>query len=150
VGELGRAERLQQRRQVDAEATAEAFRATASATGALASVSVYLDTGTVATRLLVVIYADASGHPGALLGQATLAAPKAAAWNTVPLTGVSLQSGVTYWIGLLGPDGKLAFRDVANGGASETSTSTTLTALPATWSTGHAWTDGQLSAWGSN
>ena len=53
-------------------------------------------------------------------------------------------------MGVLGPDGKLAFRDVAGGGASETSTSTTLTALPATWSTGHAWTDGQLSAWGGS
>ena len=129
---------------------AEAFRATAVQTGSLGSISLYLDSGTTATRLQVGIYADSAGHPGALRGQATLTGPVPAAWNTVPLTGISLQSGTVYWIGLLGPDGKVTFRDVAGGGASETSTSTTLTTLPTTWSTGRVWTDGQLSAWGSS
>ncbi len=129
---------------------AEAFRATASLSGALGSVTVYLATGTLATRVVFGVYANAAGHPGALLGQATLTGPVAGAWNTVPIGGVSLQSGSTYWIALLGPDGTVNFRDVAGGGASETSTSTTLTTLPATWSTGHAWTDGQLSAYGSS
>ena len=62
--------------------------------------------------------------------------------------GTSLSSGTTAATTQASELGKIGFRDVAGGGASETSTSTTLTALPATWSTGHVWTDGQLSAWG--
>ena len=125
---------------------AEAFRATASATGALASFNFYVDTGTTATRLLVGIYSNSSGHPGTLLAQTTLNGP-VTGWNTVPLSGITLQSGTIYWMSVLGPDGKVANRDVAGGGLSETSASTTLTALPPAWVTGHVWTDGPLTAW---
>ena len=125
---------------------AEAFRATASATGALASFNLYVDAGTTATRLLVGIYSNSSNHPGTLLAQTTLTGP-VTGWNAVPLSGLSLQSGTVYWMSVLGPDGKVGSRDVVGGGLSETSLSTTLTALPATWSTGHVWSDGPLSAW---
>ena len=47
---------------------AEAFRTTASASGTLSKLTVYVDAGSNATKLTAGVYADAAGHPGALLG----------------------------------------------------------------------------------
>jgi hypothetical protein len=68
---------------------------------------------------------------------------------TVPAASVT--AGATYWIAILSPSGAgtIQFRDKSGGGASETSSSSTLTALPATWTTGARYTDGPLSAYGS-
>src|SRR3954469_11037716 len=63
----------------------EAFQTTASASGSLSTVTVYVDAGSTATSLVAGVYADNAGHPGALLTQGTLNAPAAGAWNDVPM-----------------------------------------------------------------
>src|SRR5579862_1825046 len=127
---------------------AEAFRTTATTSGTAQTITVYVDTTSTATSLTAGLYADAGGHPGALLGQGTITSPAKGAWDDVPIAGASVTAGATYWIAVLSPAGAgtLQFRD-KSGGASETSSSSSLSALPATWTTGTRYTDGPLSAY---
>ncbi len=129
---------------------AEAFRATATSTGAVSRLSVYVGSGSTATTVVVGLYADAAGKPGALLTQAAVTTAARGAWVDVPVPSAAVTNGSTYWIALLSPlgGGTLQFRDKP-GGASETSASSSLTALPATWATGVRYTDGPVSAYGS-
>jgi outer membrane protein assembly factor BamB len=131
----------------DAAGTAEAFQATASASGTVAQLVVYLDTNNAATRVVVGIFSDSTGHPGTLLTQATISAPVKGAWNTVTVPAVAITSGQPYWFAILSPSGAgvVQFRDKLGGGRAETSAATTLSALPATWTTGATWPDGPLS-----
>ena len=138
----------------NAAGVAEAFRTTATTSGAVGTLGVYVDTGTPATRLAAGIYADASGRPGALLGQGSLTSPTAGAWNSVPLsTPATVTSGATYWIAILSPTGTgtLRFRDrcCSGGTAAETSSQTNLATLPATWSRGTVYNDGPASLFGA-
>jgi glucose/arabinose dehydrogenase len=134
----------------------EVYRTTAGRTGVATSLRIYLDGTSRASRLILGLYADVGGEPGALLGSGALAAPAAGAWNTVTLaTGVPISNGTAYWIGLLNPSdstGVLAWRDHAggSGGAERTTQGQALSALPATWATGASYNDGPLSAaaWG--
>jgi hypothetical protein len=70
------------------------------------------------------------------------------AWNA--LTKASVATGTTYWIAVPSPSGRgtLQIRDKFGGGRSETSSQGALTTLPQTWTTGHTWPDGPLSATG--
>ena len=132
---------------------AEAFRTTAGATGTVTSLTVFVDTGSSATTLVAGIYADRGGTPGALLGQGRLSGPTQGAWNAITIPGVAVTAGTVYWIALLGPSGSgtLRFRDSEpSGGRSETSRTTNLTTLPATWSTGAVWTGSPAAAYGSS
>ena len=131
---------------------AEAFQTTAAATGSVAKLTVYVDTGSTASSLTAGLYVDNAGHPGTLLGQGTLNAPTAGAWNDVSLPGVPVMAGASYWITLLSPSGTLNFRDRCCGGgsASESSSQRTLTTLPSSWTTGKTYKDGPLSAYGSS
>jgi chitodextrinase len=129
---------------------AEAFRTTASATGTVSSLNVYLTSGSAAATITAGIYKDAGGHPGALLGQGSASAHPGD-WTSVALgSAASVSEGAVYWIAILGPSGggRIAFRDVKRGGASETSSQTSLTSLPGSWSTGSTYADGPLSAYG--
>ncbi|MDX6476157.1 MAG: hypothetical protein QOH95_1668, partial [Gaiellaceae bacterium] len=128
----------------------EAFKVTASATGQLATIKVYVDTGSAATKLAAGVYADNAGHPGALLGQGSISLPVAASWNAVTLPAtVPVTAGQAYWIALLGTGGTVRFRDCGHcGPASEGSLQTTLSSLPATWTTGGSWLDAPLAAYG--
>jgi len=131
--------------------SAEAFKTTASASGTVATLSVYVDTGSTAGTLVAGLYADAAGKPGVMLGSGTLIAPAAGAWSTVALTnGVPVTAGTVYWIALLGPSGTLRFRDHPGGSPSVASSQTGLTALPTTWSGTTTFSDGPLSAYGSS
>jgi hypothetical protein len=134
----------------DSIGQAEAFAATASGSGAVSALSVYVDRSSTATRLVAGLYTDSGGHPGNLLAQGSLAAPTANAWNTVALaTNVSVTTGATYWLTILGAagSGNLAFRDrcCGSGSSTQTSVQTNLSALPATWSSGASWQDGPAS-----
>ena len=82
--------------------------------------------------------------------QGTLANPAKGAWDNVTVPATSVTSGTTYWIAIMSPSGTgtIQFRDKA-GGSSETSSSSTLTTLPATWTTGVHYADGPVSAYGS-
>ena len=132
---------------------AEAFRTTASTTGPVSWLTVYLDSSATATELVAGLYADAAGKPGALLTTGRLTSPAAGAWNRILVPSANVTAGGTYWIAVLGPAGKagtMRFRDTLNGtGRAESSSSSTLTDLPTTWSTGTAYNDGPLSAYGA-
>ena len=130
---------------------AEAFRVTATASGTLTSLAVYVDSTSTATSLVVGVYANNGSHPGALLTQGSVSSPAKGTWNTVSVPSASIASGATYWIALLGPGGTLRFRDkyCSCGSPAETSTQTTLTTLPSTWTTGSVYADGPVSAYGS-
>jgi chitodextrinase len=133
----------------DAAGQAEAFQATAGSAGTATDVYVYLDTA-APSKLVAGLYADASGHPGTLLAQGTLTAPKGAAWNDVPLaSNPAVAAGTKYWIALLSPSGSgtVKFRDRKASGAAETSSATSLASLPASWQTGSRYTDGFVSAY---
>jgi hypothetical protein len=130
--------------------TAEAFRTVAGASGTLRQISVYVDATATAGQAVVGVYADSGGHPGALLTQATIASLVTGAWNAVAVPSAPIMAGAVYWVAILAPSGSgtLAFRDLAGGGISETSASSTLQALPGTWASGTGYTDGSLSAYG--
>jgi Domain of unknown function (DUF4082) len=91
---------------------AEAFRATASASGTVTSLGVYVDPSSKASSMVAGLYADNGGTPGNLLTQGQLAHP-AAGWNTVTVPAVNVTGGTVYWIAVLAPSGAgtLAFRD---------------------------------------
>src|SRR4051795_6786157 len=120
--------------------TAEAFKATASASGTTTQMSVYVASGNTAPTVVVGIYSDANGHPGTLLTKGTRSAPTAGAWNTVTVPAASLTAGQTYWVGLLGTGGTLQFRSGSGAACrSEGSQSSRLSTLPSTWATGATW-----------
>ncbi|MCI0590544.1 MAG: fibronectin type III, partial [Gammaproteobacteria bacterium] len=93
-----------------------------------------------------------NNHPYKLLGSATLTNPTKGKWNHVVLPAISVTAGTQYWIAILSAKtGTLRFRDAAavTSQPSETSKQTTLTTLPSTWSTGTAYKEGPLSAYGA-
>ncbi len=131
--------------------SAEAFQATATASGAVTSLSIYLDATSNVAKATLGIYTDTGAtKPGTLLTQGSSTTLTPGAWNKITVPSATLTSGTKYWIALLGTgSGTIRFRDVSGGCRSETSASGSLTALPATWSTGIKYSDCPLSAYGS-
>ena len=138
----------------NAQGVAEVFKTTASSSGTLNKLTVYVDSTSAATALTTGLYADGNGHPGTLLTQGTITAPVAGTWTDVAVPTTSVTSGTTYWIALLGPTGAgtLRFRNRCCGGGTpaESSSQSTLTSLPVSWSTGKTYNDGPVSAYGSS
>ena len=130
---------------------AQAFQTQAAVTGWVTGLSVYVDTGSTATKLVAGLYTDKNGHPGTLLAQGTLGSPGSGGWKMVSLPPVSITAGSKYWVAILSPSGMLTFRDSGTwvGGLSETSSQSTLTKLPSTWTTGTYESEGPLSAYGA-
>jgi outer membrane biosynthesis protein TonB len=115
---------------------AEAFPFQALASGPADEVHVYVDYRNAASNVIVGVYADGGGHPGALLASGTVATPRAHAWNAASIAPVQLTSGSTYWLAVLGTGGTLRYRDRADGPCqAQTSAQTDLDALPTSWST---------------
>jgi hypothetical protein len=129
---------------------AEAFQYTATSSGTVGRLSVYIDGASTASRVVVGLYRNgATGHPDVLLGQGTITSPVKGAWNSVGVSPVAVTAGATYWIAVLGPSGTgpVYFRDVPSGSRSETSAQGTLTALPASWTSGAGYTNSPMSAY---
>jgi hypothetical protein len=100
---------------------------------------------------MVGIYTDGASGPGALIASGTLAAPTAGGWVDVPMSNTAVLAGTRYWIALLTPfgAGTLAFRDTASGGGtSVSSASSVLSSLPASWTSGLAFTNAPVSVAG--
>ncbi len=134
----------------DTSGTAEAFSTKAGSSGQLTRLHLYVDASSTATQAVVGIYSNKSGHPKALLAQATISGLQIGSWNSVDVPATTLAGGQRYWLAVLGPSGgKLSFRDAASGGSAETSAKHNLTTLPATWATGNTSSSGSLSAYGS-
>ena len=131
---------------------AEAFKVLSQKNSVVTAVKVYLDAGSTATELVAGIYNDNTGHPGKLLAQGKLNAPKAGATNSVAIPAATLLTAKPYWIAILGSKGQIKFRD-RRGSAivpMETSVSGTLTTLPSQWMTGVVYpNDGPMSVYGT-
>jgi hypothetical protein len=67
----------------DATGLAEAFRFATTASGSANSASVYVDSGSRATGVVVGIYANNGGQPGSLLATGAKSGPAAGQWNQV-------------------------------------------------------------------
>jgi glucose/arabinose dehydrogenase len=131
----------------------EAYRFTASTAGTAGKLRLYVDGGSAATQLVLGLYSDSGGNPGALLTSGQISGLTAGAWNEVPLSaGVNLTAGTNYWFALLNPTGSagtLRWRDHAggSGGPERTSQNRSLSALPATWASQGSFTDGPVSGY---
>jgi PKD repeat protein len=115
---------------------AQAHQVTATKSGSIAEVQVYLDaSATTAKKLVAGIYTDSYGHAKTLISQGTLSTLKPGDWNAVTIPAASVTSGQKYWIAILGVDGQIGFLDrVGSGtGLMEKSSSRYLTSLPASW-----------------
>ncbi|MFZ4536438.1 MAG: PKD domain-containing protein [Propionivibrio sp.] len=128
---------------------AAAFQTSASVTGQVTSLRVYVDTGSGSTKLVAGIYRDSNGHPGALVAKGTLSSPVAGSWNKVRMPATAVTAGTRYWIAILSPNGSLKFRGKmgSTAGLGEMSASTTLTTLPSSWTTGTSSSGGPLSGY---
>jgi hypothetical protein len=129
---------------------AEAFVFTASSSGTIHNLAIYIDSNNTATQVLVGVYTNtASNTPGNLLTYGTIGSLAKGAWNSVAVPNASVTSGVKYWIAVLGPVGMgtVQFRDVGSGGASQVSLQNNLTSLPASWSPGSTYFNSPLSAY---
>jgi hypothetical protein len=80
---------------------AEANRFSATTTGPVGSISIYLDAANRSTSFALGIYADASGVPGALLTQGRSTTVQNGAWNSVSIPAYSLSAGTPYWLARL-------------------------------------------------
>jgi outer membrane protein assembly factor BamB len=131
--------------------SAEAFGTTATTSGTVSSLTVYLDASSQAAKVVAGLYTENAGHPGTLLTQGSTTAPTAGAWNQITVGAAAVTAGTKYWIGVLGPTGtgEIQFRDAPSGSRSENSSQSNLTSLPATWSPGHDWSNSPVSAYAS-
>jgi hypothetical protein len=130
--------------------SAEVFRYTASGSGTVHSLSLYVNLGSSAPVVDVGLYSNVSGHAGTLLASAMISSPTAGAWNAVGISPLTVSSETVYWLAALAPSGTLALRDVARGGASsQNSASTSLTELPSAWSSGASWPNSPASLYAS-
>ena len=133
----------------NASGRAQAFQTVANTNGLLNSLSLYVDASSTASQIAIGLYSDSGGHPAVLLTQGVFT-PQAGTWNTVSVPPVSVVAGTNYWIAVLGLGlGRPYFHDTMTGCTSEGSTSSTLSALPAAWSTGGIWAACALSGYGS-
>ena len=131
--------------------TAEAFVTRAGFSGQTSRLHLYVDSRSTARKVVVGVYSDKRGHPGALQAQSTLTNIMSGSWNYVDVPPVPVSAGQRYWIAVLAPRGAgtIRFRDTSSGPGSTTSAQRRLAALPAQWSTGTVFSDGNLSAYGS-
>jgi hypothetical protein len=137
-------------RDSDGAGTAEAFQYTGQATGTARNLVVYIDSTNAASNIIVGLYTNAVNNtPGTLVVQASLANPKAAAWNTVAIPPTAITSGTKYWIAILAPSGSgtVRFRDKTTGNLSQGSAQINLAALPGLWSSGTSWSSSLMSAY---
>jgi hypothetical protein len=132
---------------------AEAYSTTATSGDTIEYIHVYVDAETTADELIAGIYNDKDGHPGRLLASGALDEIVPNAWNTVAVPAQHVAAGTTYWIALLGGDGRLQYRDrcctVTGTGPTETEADTSLDDLPDKWTTGIVFDDGPMSAYAS-
>lgn len=132
--------------------SAEAWLTTASATGSVTTLAVYVDANSTSNNAFVGVYTNGTtNHPKTLLVSAAFV-PVRSTWNMVTIPATNVTANTKYWVALLGlGSGTLAFRDkTANTCNSETSSSSSLSALPASWTTGHVWGSCPVSIYGTS
>jgi len=118
----------------------EANQFTATASGTVSSLTIYLDSSNQASALGLALYSDAAGVPGNLIAQGSLPTVQNGAWNSVAIPSTSLVSGTHYWIARLSTRGGSLVTRVANGTANPDRVDTrTGPSFPPTFSPGESW-----------
>ncbi len=113
--------------------SAEGYRTSASITGPVGTLHLYVDSGTTATRVIVGLYSDGGTKPGNLLGSCTINSPTTG-WSSCPIPALFVTSGAVYWLAVLPPStqsGSLKYRISKNGPGPGVSASGSLSTLPA-------------------
>jgi hypothetical protein len=115
----------------------EANRFTATASGAVTSLSIYLDASNQATSFTLGLYSDGGGAPGSLIAQGSRSGAQGGAWNAVAIPTQNISSGTAYWIARLSTAGGSLVTRVNSAVPNADRVDTrTLTALPGTFSPG--------------
>src|SRR4029079_9926459 len=83
----------------------EANQFTATASGTVSSLAIYLDSSNQASALGLALYSDAAGVPGSLIAHGSLPTVQNGAWNSVAIPPTSLVAGTRYWIARLSTSG---------------------------------------------
>ena len=123
-----------QSRASNAAGIAQAYEATATTTGTATDIEVYINDGNAATQVIVGLYSDSAGEPGALLTSGRISDPTSGAWNDITVSPVSITGGSTYWIDILGVGGTIQYSATRHHGeASYVQSGTDLTSLPQTF-----------------
>jgi hypothetical protein len=116
---------------------AAAFPFTDRRAGTVSSISVYVASGSHASKLIAGLYSDKHGRPGFLLASGSVFAPTARSWRPVRVKPVTVQPGRRYWVAVLGRRGALRFRDRRDGRChGESSHRRRLIWLPRRWRSG--------------
>lgn len=111
----------------------EAFKSTATTTGAATRLLIYLTVSGRATKLGLYTHNAGSNQPQTLL--ASGAFTSVSGWNTVTIPATAVTSGATYWLAVLATNGTLSFVEKSETtGLGSVSVGSGLSALPATWS----------------
>ncbi|MGA7705362.1 MAG: hypothetical protein WB998_10760 [Solirubrobacteraceae bacterium] len=116
----------------------EAFRVHAHTSGRAATLLVFVDAQSSATKVVVGLYRNVRGRPGTLLATGVVEEPRAGAWNAASLSRVPrLVAGRSYWLTLLGEGGALHYRARPHARClGARSLKAHLSALPNAWSAG--------------
>lgn len=138
----------------DSVGEAEAFPDSASTTGSINRLSIYLDSTSTASSVKLGVYTDSSSQPASLLGSCTISSPVAGTWNRCSVSSAfNVTSGTSYWTAVLPPSGStgtIKYR-TAGSGPAFSSSSTSLSSLPSTFTVGSAWQGtGAASLYGDN
>jgi hypothetical protein len=118
-----------------------AFRFTASATGDVDRLNLYIDGSNTASRVEIGLYSGTSSGGARRRGRCVVRSPTPNAWNRCTLPAYGVTGGSRYWLAFLHPAdsrGTLKYRKayVADAPAAYTSQSSTLTSLPSSWASG--------------
>ncbi len=134
--------------------TAESFQYVASKDATADTFHLYLDETNEAKSVVVGVYSDDAGRPGALLGSGRSWTLVNGAWNAIPVSTLTLEAGKPYWLALLGPKygGVIRFRDLphGSGGPTQISAETDLSGrrgLPRVWTPGTDFANSPASAY---
>ena len=116
---------------------AEATQYTATTSGAVSTISIFLDSSNAATNIALGIYSDAAGVPGTLLAQGSRTGVTSGAWNSVAIPTLSITAGTPYWIARLAVSGGTVVTRGNNAAGNADRVDTRfLSALPTTFSPG--------------
>jgi hypothetical protein len=88
----------------------KAFAAMSRANATATSIWVYVNARNKAGTLSAALYSNKDGHLGQRLTSGHIA-PKAGAWNKVPITHIAVKARTTYWIAIHGHRATLYFRE---------------------------------------
>src|SRR5439155_6799348 len=116
---------------------AQDYKNTATATGAVNQLSVYLDASNTASKVELGLYRSSSR-----LADCVVTAPVASAWNRCTVPAVNVTQGTVYYTAILQPrgtSGVIKYRNDGSHGRTWGSASFTLSALPSSWSNGPDW-----------